>query len=46
MEVIRLSEVKSLLDSIQSPEDLKRLSREQVRELADELRSFLVQTVT
>ncbi|MBO4229481.1 MAG: 1-deoxy-D-xylulose-5-phosphate synthase [Clostridia bacterium] len=41
-----MSEIHSLLDSIQGPEDLKRLSLDQVRELADELRSFLVQTVT
>ena len=34
-----------LLTSIDSPADLRRLSRQQLRPLADELREFLVQSV-
>lgn len=35
----------SLLDTIQSPHDLRLLAREQLRPLADELRSFMLESV-
>ncbi len=35
-----------LLDTIDSPEDLRRLSRQQLRPLADELRSFVLHSVS
>jgi 1-deoxy-D-xylulose-5-phosphate synthase len=35
-----------LLDSISSPEDLRRLERKQLPQLADELRAFLVESVS
>src|SRR5918997_4507274 len=31
-----------LLDAVRSPQDLKALSRDQLRELADEMRAFLI----
>lgn len=34
----------ALLDGIQTPQDLKSLSRDQLRELADEMRAFLIET--
>ncbi|WP_374431966.1 1-deoxy-D-xylulose-5-phosphate synthase [Ideonella dechloratans] len=36
----------SLLENIHSPEDLRKLSRPQLKQLADELRQFLLQTVS
>ncbi|MFP5205670.1 MAG: 1-deoxy-D-xylulose-5-phosphate synthase [Acidobacteriota bacterium] len=36
----------TLLDSIQSPADLKRLNPEQMSELAGEIRAFLIQTLS
>jgi 1-deoxy-D-xylulose-5-phosphate synthase len=36
----------SLLDTIQSPADLRRLPREQLRPLADELRAYLLDSVS
>ncbi|MFN3496340.1 MAG: 1-deoxy-D-xylulose-5-phosphate synthase, partial [Hydrogenophaga sp.] len=36
----------SLLSSIESPADLRRLSRQQLHPLADELRSFLLESVS
>ena len=36
----------TLLDSIQSPADLKRLSFEQMASLAEEIRGFLIQTLS
>src|SRR5918997_1580011 len=33
-----------LLDAVRSPQDLKALSRDQLRELADEMRAFLIDT--
>jgi 1-deoxy-D-xylulose-5-phosphate synthase len=37
--------MNGLLDTIHSPADLRRLSRQQLRPLADELREFLLQSV-
>ncbi len=37
--------MSSLLSSIESPADLRRLSRQQLRPLADELRAFLLHSV-
>ena len=36
----------SLLENIHSPEDLRKLSRPQLKQLADELRQFLLQSVS
>jgi len=36
----------SLLENIHSPEDLRKLSRTQLKQLADELRQFLLQSVS
>ena len=41
-----VSNAQKLLDSINSPDDIKRLSPEQADILADEIRSLLVSTVT
>ena len=37
--------VKKLLDSIQSPDDLKKLEKEKLPELAKELRAFIIQII-
>jgi len=36
----------ALLETIQSPADVRRLSRLELRQLADELRDFVVQSVS
>ncbi len=36
----------SLLDQVQSPDDLRKLSRPQLKQLADELRHFLLRSVS
>ena len=36
----------SLLDSIQSPKDLKKMNRDELEQLCSEIRDLLVQTVS
>ena len=47
-QVTRAKEVtwEHLLDSIQSPADLKRLNFAQMTQLAEEIREFLIQTLS
>ncbi|MGA1628154.1 MAG: 1-deoxy-D-xylulose-5-phosphate synthase N-terminal domain-containing protein, partial [Aquiluna sp.] len=35
-----------MLEQIRSPKDLQGLSRDQLRKLAEEIRSFLIETVS
>ena len=36
----------TILESIHSPEDLKKLSAPQMKELAQEIREYLIETIT
>ena len=47
MSQINTDEIPRMnLDSINSPEDLKKLSREELPALADELRQFVLDSVS
>ena len=40
-----MESVKSILSTVQSPDDVKRLSREQLEPLCEEIRQTIVETV-